>query len=405
MAAAGGSDRTQFSVLGAVRPMMLLEHDAKELLSASGLPIPHGVLAASVAEGLAVTLPCVIKAQVPVGGRGKAGGIAFATSAEQRDMALGSILGMTIKGHAVGAVRIEQPIDFMAETYISFTVDAGAADVRVMISPEGGVDIEDDAHREQLLSGSAEADLGSLCKTVDDLTVRLPATIGGALREAGHLLAAAFLRYEAILLEVNPLFIRADGSWIVGDAKFVADDNAFERRPEVRGRVTAQPLLYAQMALKLDQGYDFVHLDPLGDIGLVTTGAGLSMQLVDELVNRGHSPFNFCDIRTGEFRGKPDRLIQVLRWIAEGQGIRAILVNFFAGMTDLGEIAGLLLQALDAVPEIRVPVTARLIGNNFDEAVRVVARAGTPIIVETDLERAIDLAIASMTAPSRESAI
>ncbi|MEJ0048182.1 MAG: hypothetical protein WDN04_20225 [Rhodospirillales bacterium] len=122
------------------------------------------------------------------------------------------------------------------------------------------------------------------------------------------------------------------------------------------------------------------------------------MQLVDELVKRGHSPFDFCDIRTGEFRGRPDRLIQVLRWIAEGPRIRAVLVNFFAGLTDLGEIAGLLLQALQAVPEIRVPVTARLIGNNLDEAVRVVGRAGNPIAIETDLERAIDMAIASMAA-------
>ena len=376
---------------------MLLEHDAKELLSARGLPIPHGVLAASVAEAVAVPTPCVVKAQVPVGGRGKAGGISFALTPEQRDAALGAILGMTIKGHTVRAVRVEQPIDFVAETYISFTVDAGAANIRVMMSSAGGVDIEDEAHREHLLSGMAEADLSSVCKTVDDLTAFLPSTIGASLREAAYLLASAFFQYEAILLEVNPLFIRSDGSWIVGDAKFVADDNAFERRPEVRGRVTKQPLLYAQMALKLNQGYDFVHLDPLGDIGLVTTGAGLSMQLVDELVKRGHSPFNFCDIRTGEFRGRPDRLIQVLRWIGEGPGIRAILVNFFAGLTDLGEIAGLLLQALDAVPEINVPVTARLIGNNFGEAVRVVATAGSLITVETDLERAIDLTIASMT--------
>jgi succinyl-CoA synthetase beta subunit len=379
--------------------MMLLEHDAKELLAICGLPIPRGLLAASVAEARAVPLPCVIKAQVPVGGRGKAGGILFAATPEQRDAAICAILGMTIKGHAVKAVRIEQPIDFVAETYISFAVDAGAANIRVLISPEGGVDIEDEPHRDQLLSGTAEADLDSVCKIVDELTKRLPASLRESVRVAGHLLASAFFRYEALLLEINPLFIRADGSWIIGDAKFVADDNAFERCPEVRGRVAAQSALYAQMALKLDQGYDFVQLDPLGDIGLVTTGAGLSMQLIDELVKRGHSPFNFCDIRTGEFRGRPDRLIQVLRWIAEGPGIRAVLVNFFAGLTDLGEIAGLLLQALAAVPEITVPVTARLIGNNFDEAVRVIAKAGMPITVETDLEQAIDLVIASMTAP------
>ena len=100
-------------------------------------------------------------------------------------------------------------------------------------------------------------------------------------------------------------------------------------------------------------------LDPDGDIGLITTGAGLSMQLIDELVARGLSPFNFCDIRTGQFKGDPARLIQVMRWLAAGPNIHAVLINFFAGHTHLGEISRLLLQALDAVPELTAPITAR----------------------------------------------
>ncbi|MEJ0048180.1 MAG: ATP-grasp domain-containing protein [Rhodospirillales bacterium] len=109
----------------AISLMMLLEHDAKELLSWLGLPIPRGILVTGAAQALAVPVPCVVKAQVPVGGRGLAGGISIARSAAERDAALHNILGMAIKGHTVNAVRIEQPVEFIAETYISFTVDAG----------------------------------------------------------------------------------------------------------------------------------------------------------------------------------------------------------------------------------------------------------------------------------------
>jgi succinyl-CoA synthetase beta subunit len=114
------------------------------------------------------------------------------------------------------------------------------------------------------------------------------------------------------------------------------------------------------------------------------------------LVARGLRPYNFCDIRTGMFRGDPGRLIQVFRWIAAGPNIRAVLINFFAGLTDLGEIAGLLLIALKEVPELNVPVTTRLIGNNLETALRIIAEAGSPIAVETDLEKAMERVVRSV---------
>lgn len=369
--------------------MMLLEHDAKELLRAQGLRVPEGVLARTLAEASHAPLPLVVKAQVPVGGRGKAGGIRLAHTAAERDAAMAAILGMEIKGHRVRAVRLEQPVDFVAELYLSFTIDAAAANVGILLSPSGGVDIEEQSSRATLLRATSRLDFEDIAHHVGALCAKLPEALRRPAHEAAQALIGAFLALEAVLLEINPLFVTRDGGWMIGDAKLVADDNAFERNDRVRARIAARPDLYPEAALKLEQGFDFVRLDPEGRVGLVTTGAGLSMQLVDELTARGISPFNFCDIRTGMFRGDPARLIQVIEWISEGPAVEVILVNFFAGATDLAETTRLLLEALRRT-NLKVPIVARLIGNNLDAALAIVAEAGHPIAVETDLDRAIE---------------
>jgi succinyl-CoA synthetase beta subunit len=375
--------------------MILLEHHAKELLGQNGIPVPAGVMVSSVEEAGAIAIPVVVKAQVPVGGRGKAGGIAFARSQSELRDALGRIVRMSIKGHKVRACRLERPVECARECYLSLSVDAYAGAIRVMLSATGGVDIENSALRNNVLNGLALPDIDSVTACIEALSADLPSSLRFAIRAAGAAIVPVFFEREALLLEINPLFVLEDGSWIAGDAKFVTDDNALPRQDALRAIVESNATLYPEAATKLEQGFDFVVLDPGGDIGLVTTGAGLSMQLVDELIAKGRRPFNFCDIRTGGFKGNPDRLVQVFKWIAQGPGIRSVLMNFFAGMTDLGELAKLLLVALDQVPEIkRVPITARLIGNGLSEAREVIAAAGNPIAIETDLERAIANAIA-----------
>jgi succinyl-CoA synthetase beta subunit len=368
--------------------MMLLEHDAKELLRALGLNVPEASLAIDAADAAHCPVPVVVKAQVPAGGRGKAGGIRMARTAAERDAAVSDILGLTIKGHAVRAVRLEQPVEFVAEAYVSFTIDAARAKVRILMSPQGGIDIEDEASRHTLLSAEADLDADDMARHVAILCAELPEALQGPVQDAAKGLIGAFFALEAVMLEINPLFITPDGGWMIGDAKLVADDNAFERCGAVRERIASQPRLYPEAALKLEQGFDFVRLDANGRVGLVTTGAGLSMQLVDELTARGVPPFNFCDIRTGMFRGDPSRLIQVLGWILEGPSVDVIMVNFFAGATDLAETTRLLLIALERI-NTKTPVVARLIGNNLDAALEIIAEAGNPITVETDLDRAI----------------
>ncbi|MFV3077043.1 ATP-grasp domain-containing protein [Niveispirillum fermenti] len=379
--------------------MMLLEHDAKRLLADAGLPVPSGRLVRSTdIAGLAsvppaLPLPLVVKAQVPVGGRGKAGGIRMVRDADALAHTLHAVGGLEIRGHKVRACRLEQAVDFTGEAYLSFTLDAGPGNVRLLMSARGGMDVEDPSMRPHLLSAAVPADPDSLMAGIDTLAPHLPDAARAPLMAAARALVPLFFRLEALLVEINPLFIRADGSWVAGDAKLAVDENAFVRQPELAAIVRDNPDLYPEAALKLEQGYDYVLLDPDGDIGLVTTGAGLSMQLVDELVARGRRPFNFCDIRTGQFRGDPARLIEVLERIAAGPSIRAVLINFFAGHTDLGEIARLLVIALKAVPHLKAPVTARMIGNGLDRARAIIREAGEPVRIETDLERAIALAI------------
>jgi succinyl-CoA synthetase beta subunit len=373
--------------------MMLLEHDAKALLAARGLPVPAGMLLR--AGG---TLPAwdagVVKAQVPVGGRGKAGGIRLARDRGALRDAIDAIIGMHIRGHRVHAVRIEEMVDFAGEAYLSFALDAARAAVTVMMSPHGGIEVEDESTRGDLASETVALDPQAITDAAARLASLLPEPLRQPMLDAAAQLVPAFFAHEALLLEINPLFVRADGSWAIGDTKLAIDENALPRQPGLVALIEANADLYPEAALKLAQGFDYVEIDRQGEIGLITTGAGLSMQLIDELVARGQSPFNFCDIRTGQFRGDPARLIQVMRWIAAGPNIKSVLINFFAGHTHLGEIARLLIEALAAVPGLNVPITARMIGNGLDEARAIIAATGRGIAIETDLERAIDLAIA-----------
>jgi succinyl-CoA synthetase beta subunit len=378
--------------------MMLLEHDAKELLAADGVPVPTGILAttADVATPAVLAAPWMVKAQVPVGGRGKAGGIMRAETTTELRHGLGELLGKTIKSQTVRACRVEQCVDGM-ECYLSLSLDPSQGRLRVLLSSEGGVDIEAHAERGALRS----ADVAFKQHEAIAAASRLADTIASPAREtivrAAEHLIAEFFAFEATLLEVNPLFIHPDGSWTAGDLKLVIDDNALVRQPRLCDLIRHRANDYPELALKLDHGFDFAVVDPDGEIGLVTTGAGLSMQMIDELAERGHAAFNFCDIRTGQLRGDPTRLINVFQWIAAGRNVRSVLINFFAGITHLGEVAKLLVIALNAVPELRVPVTARLIGNGYDEAIAVFAAAGNPLRVEPDLDRAIELTLAPLT--------
>jgi len=374
--------------------MLLLEHDAKALLAEAGIPVPRGILVRGDESPPLESLvaPWIVKAQVPAGGRGKAGGVVKTISADEVREALRGLLGRTVKGHPVRSCRIEEAVTGR-ECYLALTLDPAAGQVRVLVSATGGVEIEDHATAGSVRSGNAAFDAGSVAARIELLAAGLGAAEEAALRSAAAPLARMFFDLEAVLLEINPLFVRADGSWVAGDVKLAIDDNALPRQHRLAELVRSRASDYPEAHLKLTQGFDFLVLDEHGEIGLVTTGAGLSMQLIDEIVARGHSPFDFCDIRTGQFRGAPDRLIAVLQWIAAGPRVRSVLMNFFAGVTQLGELAQVIVTALERVPALKTPVTVRMIGNGLDEAIAVFAASGVPVRIESDLEKALELAL------------
>jgi len=363
--------------------MYLLEHDAKTLLAAHGIPVPPGCLVESVQALRTAALPpgpWVVKAQVPVGGRGKAGLVVGADAADALPERVGGMLGRTLRGRTVSGCRIESRADFRHEAYISFMPAPEEGGVRVLAAASGGVDVEASG---AVASAVVAPEAQAMVHAVETLAAGAPDAVRRALVAAAAPLARIFLERDALLLEINPLFVRADGSWIAGDAKMVVDDNALLRQPEVVRLLEARTHVYPETWLKWKHGFDYVVVDPEGELGLLTTGAGLSMMLIDELRASGIRPYNFLDVRTGGLRGDATRLVQVLSWIAEGPRVKCVLVNVFAGITHLGEFSRLLLEALGRAPALKVPVVTRLVGNGLDDARAVLGKAG--IVVEPDL--------------------
>jgi succinyl-CoA synthetase beta subunit len=226
-------------------------------------------------------------------------------------------------------------------------------------------------------------------EALDDLADTLPEEVRPAIRAAGALAIDAFLELEATLLEINPLFLLPEGTWIAGDVRLAGDENALPRQPWLAELLDRRGAAYPEARLKADHGFDLVVVDPEGEVGLVSTGAGLSMHLIDEMAALDLRAFNFCDIRSGGMHDDPTRLIEAFRRATAGPNVRCVLVSVFAGITELGHFAALLLKALDAMPEMRLPVVLRLVGNGQADAERVLAASGRSLTVEPRLEAAL----------------
>lgn len=375
--------------------MLLVEGDGKALFKHFGIAVPQGVVVFSLSASPALPGegPWVVKAQIPVGGRGKAGGIAFCRTAEETVAAVQRTLGRTIGRHLVQACLIEQAVQG-EEAYLSIMIDAASGGIRVMYSDRGGIDIEQTAAGAgSLFTERCDASPAGVEAAFVRLAEKLSEHRRASLLKLGAKLGNLYFARELLLAEINPLFW-SGSELVAGDAKVAIDLNALYRQPELRTLIAGRPEFYADAHRKLREGFDFIDIDPNGSIGLVTTGAGLSMMLIDEMVARGASPANFCDVRTGQLRGEPDRIIRILQWLSASPSLRVVLVNIFAGITDLAEFADLLLQALQRCPELRVPLVVRIVGNGENAARKLLAERRPDISVYTDMDEALSQTIA-----------
>ena len=366
--------------------MLLVEADGKALFAAFGIPIPPGrvLTESATADGLPGAGPWMVKAQIPVGGRGKAGGIKRCDTKAAVEAAAAAMLGTRLKGHGVDAVLVEQAATG-EERYLALMLDPPSYGVRVIYLAAGGMEVEQAG---TIVGRLCPPEIGAIGDAVAELVAEEPEPIRAALADTGRKLARLLIERELMLAEINPLFVSPAGV-VAGDAKVVVDLNAVDRQPDIARIIAARPGIYADACRKIEEGFDYVELDPEGEIGLVTTGAGLSMMLIDEMTARGGKPLNFCDIRTGQFRGSPVRLMRVLSWIAARPSVKVILVNIFAGITDLGEFARLLADAIEQSPELKVPVVARLVGNGAAAAKVLLAERMPGMAVEEDLDAAL----------------
>jgi succinyl-CoA synthetase beta subunit len=358
----------------------LQEADAKSLLVAQGLPVPEWDVAHTVEEAraaadryfLAGAEQIVIKAQVLVGGRGKAGGVKLAGFPEQAELIAGSILGMDIKGITVRKVLVASAADIVKEFYLSAVLDRAAGRILLMGSAEGGVEIEHvaETNPEAIIRVHADPLLGLLDFQARDLAFRIG--LGGHLRAAVAIakgLVATMRAYDADLVEINPLAIvrETDAAGAVVerlvclDAKITLDDSALPRHPDLEALRDPDEEDPADREAR-EAGLTFIKLD--GTIGCMVNGAGLAMTTMDLVKRAGGEPANFLDIGGG---ARADRVAAAMRIILADPKVNAILVNIFGGITRGDEVAHGLIEAR-AIQERDVPMIVRIVGTNAAEA-------------------------------------
>jgi succinyl-CoA synthetase beta subunit len=346
----------------------LFEYQGKQYFARFGIPVSPGGVADTVEQAVAEAdragYPVVVKAQVQVGGRGKAGGIQLADDAEAVRTHASNILGMDIKGHVVKRLWIEHASDIAAEHYASFTLDRGAKLHLGMLSAQGGVEIE------QVAEANPEAIARIHVDPVDGLTEAAcrawvgeaglaPAATEGAV-EILLDLYRCFVEGDADLVEINPLILTPDGRVHALDAKVTLDDNAAFRHPEwdeFRGLEVLDP----RDQLARDKGLQYVGLD--GTVGIIANGAGLAMSTCDVVNQVGGQPANFLDIGGG---ANAQVMANALEVINTDDKVRSIFINIFGGITRGEEVANGIVQALGAV-ELRSPIVIRLDGTNADQ--------------------------------------
>ena len=379
--------------------MDLYEYQGKELFRRVGIPVGDGRLATTPGEArqAAEVLggPVVVKAQVLTGGRGKAGGVKLAANAHEAEEHAKNIIGLDIKGHVVKRLWIEQASDIAKEYYLSLTFDRGVKKPLFMFTTQGGIEIEQVAAEspEALVRLHVDPLEGFHSWQARRLVYGAGVTDPSEQKQIAKIIGQlydAFIRFDAMLCEVNPLIVTPDGVVKALDSKFTVDDNALYRHPEIaemRDEDAADPL----EALARAKHVTYVKLD--GEVGVCGNGAGLTMSTVDVVTFAGGRPANFCDLGGG---GDAQGVVDALSVITQDPQVKAIFFNIFGGITRCDEVARGILQALDEM-RLELPMVVRLDGTNAEEGRRILAEAAPPNlhVSPTMLEaakRAVELA-------------
>ncbi|MGB9775634.1 MAG: ADP-forming succinate--CoA ligase subunit beta [Anaerolineae bacterium] len=376
--------------------MKLHEYQSKQIFARYGIPVQEGEVATTPQEVRVLAermgCPVVVKAQVLVGGRGKAGGIQLAPTPQKAEEVAARILSLQIKGLPVRKVLVARAADIRQEIYLGIGVDRAAARPVMMASSEGGVEIEEVArtHPEAIKKVPIDPFVGLRGYQALGLAkgIGLPPSLHKDFGRIAQGLYRSFVECDASLAEINPLVITPEGALLALDAKIVLDDNGLFRHPDLAELRDIDEETPSERAAR-EAGLSFVQLD--GDIGCMVNGAGLAMATMDIIQHFGGMPANFLDIGGG---ARADRVATALRLILADPRVKAVLFNIFGGITRCDEVARGIVSVLE---EIRphLPIVARLVGTNEAEGRQILESSGYGIITATTLAEAAQKAVAA----------
>jgi len=357
----------------------LFEYQGKQYFAKFGIPVSAGDVAHTVDESIAIAerigYPVVVKAQVQVGGRGKAGGIKLANDKDEVRTHASNIIGMNIKGHVVKRVWVERASDIAEEYYASLTLDRAAKQHLLMLSAQGGVDIEEVAAKDPSaivkLHISPVVGLNEATAKKAAIDAKIPRQAQDGVASILVRLYDCFVKGDCDLAEINPLILKPSGEVHALDAKVSLDANASFRHPEWEAFAATQELDEREQ-LAREKGLQYIGLD--GSVGIIANGAGLAMSTLDVVNQVGGKAANFLDVGGG---ANAELMTAALEVINFDTNVRSIFVNIFGGITRGDEVAKGIVEAMRRV-QLRAPIVIRLDGTNAEQGRQILADAGIP---------------------------
>lgn len=374
--------------------MKIHEYQAKEIFSDFGIPVERHTLCSTAEEAVEAyrqmgVEKVVVKAQVLTGGRGKAGGVKLASNAEDVYKHATEILGMEIKGFPVEKILLSEAVDIAAEYYVSLAIDRNSRSVVLMISDEGGMDIEKVAKEnpEKLLTFSIDSFVGVPDYLARYFAFKIFPCVEQATEFASIIQALykTMIEKDASMVEINPLVLTGKADLLAIDAKMTFDDNALYRQPEVHAlfEPTEEEKIEAMAKAK---GFSYIRMD--GKIGCVVNGAGLAMATMDMIKLYGSTPANFLDIGGSS---NPQKVIDAMQLLLDDPKVEVVFINIFGGITRCDDVANGLTKAFERI-ETNIPVIVRLAGTN-EKAGREILRQNTRFQVAETMSEAALMAV------------